>query len=560
MTRLTRARPNPVPPQSLEAERALLGSVLLDNGALNVALEQLSKDDFFSQGHRLTFEKMMTISQKNRTIDLVTLSEELTKAGLLEKVGGAAYLAALTDGVPVGSAASVTEYSRIVKEKSVTRQLINASNNIISRCLEATDDAETLIDLAQSQIFEIAKQHACRREFGALACEIRPEKVTWIWPGRVPDSKLTILEGDPGLGKSLLTTDMAARVSKGAPMPDGTVGKCGPADVILLSAEDGAGDTIVPRLVAAGADLTRIRIVPGPSEGTDLTITIPGSLRYIEMAIQSVGAKLVIIDPLVAFLNGETNSWRDQDVRRALAPLARMADRLNVAVLLIRHLSKAPSVNPLYRGGGSIGIIGAARAAFLVAPDPDIEGRTVFAASKFNLGPKPASLAYGLETVHVEGVGLVPRITWQGESQHSAATLNWAQSMGREETGALGEAKDFLLSVLADGPTPAKELRKQARSQGIADRTIDRAKSALKVRAIKTSFAGHCAWQWVLPDNSTKDAKVGLKDATNEHLASFAQAVEKQPVESNSCGKDAKQTISTHLACALASFDEVVEI
>ena len=102
-------------PQNLEAERALLGSILLDNGALNLAVEALSKDDFFSEAHRIMFEKMIEISERNRTIDLVTLSEELSKDGLLEKAGGAAYLAAMTDGVPIGSA-SVTEYSRIVKE------------------------------------------------------------------------------------------------------------------------------------------------------------------------------------------------------------------------------------------------------------------------------------------------------------------------------------------------------------------------------------------------------------------------------------------------------------
>src|SRR3989442_8818076 len=144
-------------PQTLEAERALLGSILLDNGALNLPVEALSKDDFFSEAPRIMFEKMIEISERNRTIDLVTLSEELSKDGLLEKAGGAAYLAAMTDGVPIGSA-SVTEYSRIVKEKSVIRRLINASSNVISRCLEGADDPETLIDLAQSQVFEIAEQ------------------------------------------------------------------------------------------------------------------------------------------------------------------------------------------------------------------------------------------------------------------------------------------------------------------------------------------------------------------------------------------------------------------
>jgi len=192
----------------------------------------------------------------------------------------------------------------------------------------------------------------------------------------------------------------------------------------------------------------------------------------------------------------------------------------------VRHLSKAPNANPLYRGGGSIGIIGAARAAFLVAPDLEIEGRTVFAATKFNLAGKPASLTYAIETVQVDRLGFIPRIAWLGESQHSAASLNWAQGTSHEEITALGEAKDFLLGVVADGPTPAKEVRKQARDQGLADRTLDRAKSALRIRAIKTSFAGHYAWQWLLPDNSANNAKVGLKDANNEGLASFDEVVE----------------------------------
>ena len=127
-------------PHNLEAERALLGSILLDNGVLNQVLEVMDLNDFFSDGHRTIFEKMMLLSEKNRTIDLVTLSEDLSREGLLEKVGGAGYLAALTDGIPIGVSASIEEYSRIIKEKSLVRRLINASNNVITRCFEGVDD------------------------------------------------------------------------------------------------------------------------------------------------------------------------------------------------------------------------------------------------------------------------------------------------------------------------------------------------------------------------------------------------------------------------------------
>ncbi|MGH9448622.1 MAG: DnaB-like helicase N-terminal domain-containing protein, partial [Terriglobia bacterium] len=145
-------------PHNLEAERALLGSILLDNSALNVALEFLKTADFYSDAHRMAFDKMVELSERNRPAELVTLAEELEKDGLLEKAGGRAYLASLIDGVPIASLPSASAYAQIVKEKAIVRGLINASQNIIARCYSGTDDSETLLDLAQSQIFEIAEK------------------------------------------------------------------------------------------------------------------------------------------------------------------------------------------------------------------------------------------------------------------------------------------------------------------------------------------------------------------------------------------------------------------
>ena len=145
-------------PHNLEAERALLGSILIDNAALGVALESIGRDDLFSESHRIAFDKMVAISEKGRTINLVTLSEELGKEELLEKVGGASYLAALTDGVPVGSSATVAEYAEIVLDKSLLRQIINTSNNVIARALEATDESSALLDMAESQFCDIRER------------------------------------------------------------------------------------------------------------------------------------------------------------------------------------------------------------------------------------------------------------------------------------------------------------------------------------------------------------------------------------------------------------------
>ena len=222
-----------VVPHNLEAERALLGSILLDNSALNLALEGVGKDDFFSEAHRITFDKMIAISEKNRTIDLVTLSEELAKEGQIDKAGGAAYLAALTDGVPVGTSVAVSEYSRIVKEKSILRRLINASNNVISRCLEGTDDPDTLIDLAQSEVFDIAEQKI-QSGFSNIRDIVkssfvnidelleRGQRVTGIATGfeeldnmtsGLQPGELVVVASRPSLGKTALALNIAAHAA-----------------------------------------------------------------------------------------------------------------------------------------------------------------------------------------------------------------------------------------------------------------------------------------------------------------------------------------------------------
>lgn len=353
---------------------------------------------------------------------------------------------------------------------------------------------------------------------GILMSEVQPEKVDWLWPARIVLGKLNIIDGNPGEGKSTLTLDIASRVSTGKAMPN-CVETREPAGVVIASAEDGLADTIKPRLLAAGADCNRIlalTTIKDTETEEERPLTLPDDLGVIREAINRINAKLLVIDPLMAFLSGDVNSHRDQDIRRVLHAVANLAEDTGVAVVVIRHLNKSNTGNALYRGGGSIGIIGAARSGLLVATDPDDENRRVFASIKSNLSKPPESLAF-----HLEDCNSVSKVVWDGTSLHNANTL---LAVSGEEKGALDEAKDVLHDILSLGPIQASEVKRQAREAGISERTLQRAKEGLGVHSQKESMSG--PWLWKLPKVASANSEnVGnlqekeSKDQVNDIVA-----------------------------------------
>ncbi len=345
-----------------------------------------------------------------------------------------------------------------------------------------------------------------------LTClaDVTPEPVTWLWRGRVPLGKLTILDGDPDLGKSLISLDLAARVSKGDSMPDGQPGLHEPAGVVLLTCEDDLGDTVRPRLDTAGADVARIVHLTYVRGAEGETLPTIAHIAALSQAIEEVGAQLIVIDPFMAYIPAKTNSHRDQDIRGALAPLAELAARTRAAFLIVRHLNKAPGGNPLYRGGGSIGIIGAVRSGLLVAPDPGDDEQRVLAVSKANLSKKPESLTY-----HVAVADEVPFVAWGKASEHTAATLLASSGDDGEKRSAVADAADFLRDVLAAGPVPTEAVKQQSRDAGIAWATVRRAKEGL-VKPKKPGGPG-TPWYWALIKDAEGSAK-GAQPDNDEHL------------------------------------------
>ena len=375
------------------------------------------------------------------------------------------------------------------------------------RCDPPLDDAEVR-KIAKSiaryeprdDALRSGRQHLQRSatgEVGILLSEVQPERVVWLWTGRIPKGKLSVLDGDPGLGKSAATVDIAARLSSGLGMPDGS--PCEAAGVVVCSAEDGLADTVRPRLDAAGGDPERVvslATIPD-EEGLERPISVPEDVPAIRRAIERVDAGLVIIDPIMAFLSGGTDSYRDQDVRRTLAALSALAEETGAAVVIVRHLNKSGGKNPIYRGGGSIGIIGAARSGMLVAKHPEDEDLRVLSMAKSNLAAPAPSLIFTLEEAQNSAV----RVEWLGESELSAAELLGTPS--DDQPSAVEAAGEFLRTLLADGPVAQRDVKAAAREAGISMATAKKAKKELGVDSTAVREEGKRGvqgWSWSLPE------------------------------------------------------------
>ena len=302
---------------------------------------------------------------------------------------------------------------------------------------------------------------------GKLLSEVQPERVQWLWPGRIPRGKITILDGDPGLGKSLITLDLAARVTAGREMPDGARGLQG--GVVLASGEDGLADTVRPRLEAAGADLTLIVDLTFTEPDQGKLLKLPDDLAQLKSAILRVGAVFVVIDPIYSFLSERINTDKDTHIRQALTLMAKLADEMQIAVVLVRHLNKAEEKKAIYRGGGSIGLIGLARSALLVAKARKSEGN-VLASIKCNLAPPPTALLYRIESIPKE----VPTIKWLGECAEIADDLT--QPYRQKALNRTEEAESYIKGALSQGPLPSSVLEQKAKEHGISPKTYQRAR------------------------------------------------------------------------------------
>jgi hypothetical protein len=324
------------------------------------------------------------------------------------------------------------------------------------------------------------------------AADITPEETRWLWPARIPAGMLSIVGGDPGLGKSTLTTAIAAIVSTGGTWPDG--GSCEAGGVLWLNAEDDPSRVLVPRLMAHGANLTQIELLDGVRRVTGGAVDHPSladDLPQLAEAIERVPkCRLIIIDPISAYL-GRVRGNDNAEVRGMLSPIKALAEQTGAGVVLVQHLNKSMSTNALHRMTGSIAFIGAARTGYLVVRDPDDEQRRLFLCAKSNIGPEPSGLGFTI-------AGNPPRIVFDDKPvrMSAAEALAAAGGVDAEDRSALTEAVEWLQDRLSPGSVPAQTAIDDAKSAGIAKRTLDRARTVLKVKPNRITGA----WVWSLPE------------------------------------------------------------
>lgn len=327
---------------------------------------------------------------------------------------------------------------------------------------------------------------------------VEPQEITWLWKFRFAVGKVSMLVGDPGLFKSGLALAIAATITRGAPWPDNS-GTAPIGDVIMLSAEDDIADTIRPRLDAAGADVERVHVLTSvmtPDAKRAIitrTFSLADDLLLLEDLLKKMpNVRLVIIDPISAYLGGGLDSHNNSEVRAVLAPLADLAARRRIAVLVVSHLNKGGQSSAIYRASGSLAFVAAARSVYLITRDPDAPARRLFLVVKNNLAPEMPGLAYTITESENGG----PMIAWLPDPVDLRADDALLQSGGDDFGRELKEAADWLQQQLRDGPVASNVIQKAARECGISKRTLDRAKVRIHVRSEKE---GKGSWSWVLP-------------------------------------------------------------
>lgn len=355
--------------------------------------------------------------------------------------------------------------------------------------------------------------------------QLKPEPTRWLWQYWLALGKLHILAGAPGQGKTTIALSCAATVTIGGRWPDGS--RCEPGNILIWSGEDDPADTLLPRLLASGADRNRCHFIQGTERGQGVEPFDPArDLRPLREAIEHIGGvRLLIVDPVVSAVTGD--SHKNTEVRRALQPLVDLAASCECAVMGITHFAKGGQGNdPAQRVVGSVAFTAVARVVLVAAKVRDEEGgdKRILARAKSNIGPDDGGFEYHLEqTEPLPGIQ-ASHIVWgcsvEGAARELLTETVTEDTDADEAASAKDAAKDFLLQLLADGSTPTNTVQTEAKEAGISWATVRRASNALGVKK-KKSVGG---WYWSLP-NMLNQAAQDAQPSGHEQVEQLGEQV-----------------------------------
>ncbi|SDM22681.1 putative DNA primase/helicase [Oryzisolibacter propanilivorax] len=374
-----------------------------------------------------------------------------------------------------------------------------------------------------AQAFEQAEpveRTALRHIVLASGADLQPTPVCWLWPGWLALGKLHILAGAPGQGKTTIALGMAATVTIGGRWPDGN--RCDKGSILVWSGEDDPADTLLPRLLAAGADRTRCHFIEGTrgEDGALLPFDPATDLHLLRQAIERIGdVRLLVVDPVVSAVTGD--SHKNTEVRRAMQPLVDLASACQCAVLGITHFAKGgQGSDPAQRVVGSVAFTAVARVVLVAAKVKGEEGEDtrILARSKSNIGPDGGGFEYHLEQCEPLPEIQASRIAWGKSVEGTARELLTDPEDEGDDLGK--DAASFLRSLLEVGPMSAKDVFKDADGAGYSRDQIKRASQKIGVDKRKDGMGG--GWMWALqsPEGSTKGAKSARFENTLPSLPS----------------------------------------
>lgn len=475
-----------------QAERNTLGALMLagDPSAYGYAdavrvFDFLKPSDFADLRYQPIYEAMRTLHASGKAFgDLVQIVGWLNTEGRLSEAGGQPFVSSLINDVT--SSNNVLDYARMVFDVWSQRETQKIATEGVQLDIPASDLIKRLREVDERR--RLAEQEGAALP-GQLLSDVQREAVHWAWYGRLAYGKATMIDGDGGKGKGLITLDLTARASTGRPMP-GETEAAPPMNVILIAPEDSAADTLRPRLEAAGGDPSRVRLMAEIQDGAALrSFSIPRDVELLERTIEADGAGLVIIDPIMSCLDPGVKTHVDSEVRAALMPLKQAIERTGAMLIMVRHFTKASDGRAAYRGGGSVAFTNLARFGLVVGDHPDNPDVHVLALAKTNY-EKVGSLAYRI----VQGGGDV-RIEWDTQiRQVDADTL-----LASHNTS---EMRDTLMALENVGkPATVKEMLEHW-PEGADKPTIDTLRRRMSRYADSRLVIKHAEGLYTLPNQS----------------------------------------------------------